>query len=160
MLFALAVFVYSCNNPSATENATASKDTTAADSEDVKAFIQKEGSAFQEEVKRADSNAIAAHYSSDALIMPPNGESVKGNDIAGFWGGAIRMFGIKDLKLNITDVTADNNVAVESGTYEMLGEGNKSLDKGKYLVVWKKENGSWKMYRDMFSSNLPAPGAK
>ncbi len=42
----------------------------------------------------------------------------------------------------------------------MFGADNKSLDKGKYVVVWKKQNGNWKMYRDIWNSNMPAPGAK
>jgi ketosteroid isomerase-like protein len=29
----------------------------------------------------------------------------------------------------------------------------KILDDGKYLVLWKKTPGGWKMYRDCFNSN-------
>jgi hypothetical protein len=41
----------------------------------------------------------------------------------------------------------------EQGTYEMFDVNNTSIGKGKYLVVWKKLAGGWKMYRDMFSSD-------
>ena len=30
------------------------------------------------------------------------------------------------------------------------------LDNGKYIVVWKKERGRWKLHWDMFSTNNPA----
>jgi ketosteroid isomerase-like protein len=28
-------------------------------------------------------------------------------------------------------------------------------DKGKYIVVWKKEDGKWKLHRDLSNSDLP-----
>jgi hypothetical protein len=31
----------------------------------------------------------------------------------------------------------------------MKDEQNKVKDKGKYVVIWKKENGQWKEYRDI-----------
>ena len=29
------------------------------------------------------------------------------------------------------------------------------MDEGKYIVIWKREPGGWKIYRDMWSSNSP-----
>ena len=158
-LIATAISFASCNNPSATDNAIATKDSTSNANESVKAHIRKEASNWGDEVRRGDSTAMAAHYSSDAIVMPSNSEPVKGNDIVKFWGSIVRM-GVKDLKLSITDISGDGDVYAETGTLELFGANEKSLDKGKYVVVWKKENGNWKMYRDIWNSNLPAPSAK
>ena len=159
VLIAAAMLFAACNNPSVPDNENAKRDSASNDGESVKAFIRKEASNFEEELRRGDSSAMAAHYALDATVMSPNSEPVKGNNIANFWGGAIRM-GVKDVKLNITDISGDGDVYAETGTYEMFGAENKTLDKGKYVVVLKKENGNWKMYRDIWNSNLPAPGAK
>ncbi|HVK96670.1 MAG TPA: DUF4440 domain-containing protein, partial [Flavisolibacter sp.] len=136
-------------------------DTTAStnSSDNVRATINDMNEQFMQALKNKDSAAIAAMYSSDAWIMPPNSEAVKGNDIAAFWGGIFRM-GIADVKFDIQDVTVDGNLAAETSTFELLDSTGKTLDKGKYVVVWKKENGQWKLYRDIFNSNMPAPGAK
>lgn len=158
-LIAVAVFFAACNNPSATDNANTAKDAVGNDSESVKALIRNSASEFEEEIKTGDSAAIAAHYSSDAMVMPSNSDPVKGNDIINFWGSVIRM-GVKDLKLDITDISGDGDIYAETGNLELFGADNQSLDKGKYVVVWKKENGNWKMYRDIWNSNLPAPGAQ
>ena len=158
-LIATAIIFAACNNPSSTDNANASKHSVSNDDESVKAHIRKEASNWGEEVRRGDSTAMAAHYASDAIVMPSNSEPIKGNDIVKFWGSVVRM-GVKDLKLNITDISGDGDVYAETGTLELFGADNKSLDKGKYVVVWKKENGNWKMYRDIWNSNLPAPAAK
>lgn len=159
VLIATAVLFAACKNPSATDNAIAPRDSASQDGESVKAHIRKEASNWGDEVRRGDSTAMAAHYAADAIVMPSNSEPVTGSDIVHFWGGAVRM-GVKDLKLNITDISGDGDVYAETGTLELFGADNKSLDKGKYVVVWKKENGNWKMYRDIWNSNLPATGAK
>ena len=158
-LLAAAFFIAACNNPSASGNSVVKSDSSGNDSESVKAVIRKEALHWGEEVRRGDSAAMAAHYSSDAIVMPSNSEPVKGNDILSFWGGALRM-GVKDLKLDITDISGGGDMYAETGNLELFGAGNKLLDKGKYVVVWKKENGNWKMYRDIWNSNLPAPGVK
>ena len=150
-------FFTACKDASKKE--TTAKENTANDAENVKEAIKKEDAAFENEVRSGDSSALAAHYISGALVMPPNSEPIKETDIAGFWGSVIRM-GVKELKINITDIAGDGNVVAETGSYEMFGAENKSLDKGKYVVVWKKDNGNWKIYRDMFSSNLAVQGAK
>lgn len=98
---------------------------------------------------------MAASYASDALVMPSNSEAVKKDAIAGFWGSAHRM-GIKNIKLNTTDLTGNAELLSETGEYELLGDDNKSIDEGKYVVVWKPENGTWKIYRDIWNSNMPA----
>jgi hypothetical protein len=30
------------------------------------------------------------------------------------------------------------------------------LDQGKYIVIWKREKGQWKLHRDIFNSSVPA----
>ena len=40
-------------------------------------------------------------------------------------------------------------------------QGNPVTDRGKYVVVWKKQpDGSWKAISDIFNSDLPAPSAQ
>ena len=43
------------------------------------------------------------------------------------------------------------------GEYALLDKAGKTLDRGKYIVIWKQEGGDWKLLRDMFSSNQPPP---
>lgn len=155
----LAIFFVACNDKATTDNKMTVADSTANDSKSVEDYIRKEALSFGEEIRRGDSVALASHYASDAVVMPPNSEVVKGNNIAGLWGGALRM-GVKDFKLTITDITGGGNLYVETGNYEMFGADNKSLDKGKYVAAWKKDNGNWKMYRDIWNSNMPAAPTK
>jgi ketosteroid isomerase-like protein len=151
------IFYTSCENNNKTTTAdTDVRDTAAATFDLGKArdWIESENRKFTEEVKRGDSNAMAAHYSSDAWLMFDNSEPFKVSDIASAWGGAIRM-GMKDIKITTQDLVGGPEILAETGTYEMYGANNKLLDKGKYVVVWKRDNGGWKMYRDIGNSSMP-----
>ncbi len=154
----LAIFFVACNDGAA-DNKPAVKDSTYSDNKSVEDYIRKEALNFGEEVRRGDSAALASHYAADAVVMPPNSEVVTGRNIAGLWGGVLRM-GVKEFKLTITNITGGGDLYVETGNFEVFGAENKSLDKGKYVAVWKKENGNWKMFRDIWNSNLAAAPAK
>jgi len=155
----LAIFLVACNDTANTDNKLTTSDSTANDSKSVEDYLKKEALNFGEEIRRGDSVALASHYASDAVVMPPNSEVVTGSNIAGFWGSILRM-GVKDFRLNITDITGSGDLYVETGTYEVFVADNKLIDKGKYVAAWKKENGNWKMYRDIWNSNMPANTTK
>jgi ketosteroid isomerase-like protein len=128
--------------------------TAAFDIGKARSWIESDNAKFMDEVKKGDSNALAAHYSADAWLMFDNMEPVKGSAIASAWGGAIKS-GMKELKITTQDLTGNAELLVETGMFEVIGNGNKTLDKGKYVVVWKPENDGWKIYRDIGNSNMP-----
>lgn len=149
-------FIMSCENAATdkTNENTTSDSAVAFDMSKARQWVESDNAKFMEEAKRGDSNALAAHYASDGWAMFNGSEPFKGNDIASAWGGAIRM-GMKDIKVNTVDVVGNAELLAETGTYEMYGEGNKLIDKGKYVVVWKPEGNGWKIYRDIGNSSMP-----
>jgi len=46
---------------------------------------------------------------------------------------------------------------VETGKYELFVGDKVSAEKGKFIVIWKEENGKWKMHRDIWNSDAPPP---
>ncbi len=158
-VFAICIGLTACNSPSS-QNADTPKDAANTfDLEKTKATIRDNADKFTADFKKGDSTALASYYASDALAMPPNSEPVKVEQMASLWGGAMRM-GVKDVKFDITDITGNEQLLVETGKYEMYGNSNNLLDKGKYVVAWKQENGNWKIYRDIWNTSMPpAPPA-
>lgn len=111
---------------------------------------------FTDAVSRHDSIAIAGMYHSDARLLPPNAEMVKGRDAIGdFWKDMLTP-SITEMVLESEDTEKEDDLGVETGTYEIKGEKDVTLDKGKYVVVWKKDGGKWRIYRDIWNSSLPA----
>ena len=113
---------------------------------------------FSEYIKNGDSTSLASLYAADAWVLPPNSEPVMKDQVASMWGETMRM-GVKAIKLATMDVTGNEQLLVETGKYEVYGDNNKLLDKGKYIVTWKQENGEWKMYRDIWNTSMPLPPA-
>ena len=63
---------------------------------------------------------------------------------------------VTSFDLNTKEIFEGNDVVTEVGTYTM-GDGKKFNDKGKYIVVWKKDGDKWKLYRDIWNSDNPPP---
>jgi ketosteroid isomerase-like protein len=64
--------------------------------------------------------------------------------------------GVKAVNLVTEEVMGGPEVVVETGTHELVGDAAKNLDKGKFVVAWKQEDGRWKMHRDMFTTSAAA----
>ena len=107
---------------------------------------------------RGDATAMAALYTENGQVLPPNSDAVSGRQaIQSFWQGAIQM-GIKAVKLETVEVENYGTTANEVGRFTIQGEGGQVVDSGKYVVIWKQEAGQWKLHRDIWNSSRPAPG--
>ena len=157
LLICSSIFVFiSCNNSSDNTNKVESqKDSTSFDLSKAKSVIENMDAKFSDAVRKGDSATMASEYADDAMVFPPNSEVVKKEGIESFWGGLLRM-GVKDFKLTTDDVTGNADMLAETGRYEVLGVGNKSLDKGKYVVTWRNYNGNWKIFRDIWNTSMTA----
>lgn len=110
---------------------------------------------FMTAFSQGDAAALAALYTENGQVLPPNSEFVTGKEaIQTFWQTLIDM-GIKEVNLEIIEVDGHGNTAIEISKYTLKGEGGQVLDKGKLIVIWKKENGQWKIHRDIFNSSMP-----
>lgn len=125
-----------------------------------RAAIEAANARFMSAFRSGDAAAVAACYTPDAQLLPANSETVGGSDaIAKFWGGAMAM-GIADVRLESTEVEAQGPLAVEVGRYSLAGADGGTLDQGKYVVVWHRDDaGAWRLHRDIWTTSRPAPGA-
>jgi uncharacterized protein (TIGR02246 family) len=121
-----------------------------------KAAIEAANARFAADFAKGDAAAVASHYTAGGHAFPPNGDVARGRDaIAKLWKGAMDS-GVKGVKLTVVEVEARGDTAHEVGTYALVGEGGKALDNGKYIVIWKREGGQWKIHRDIWNTSLPA----
>jgi ketosteroid isomerase-like protein len=58
-----------------------------------------------------------------------------------------------------TTIRTSGDMAYEIGSYSLAFEPSQggAGDTGKYVLVWIKEDGAWKVAVDIFNSNLPMP---
>jgi uncharacterized protein (TIGR02246 family) len=133
-----------------------SSDFQAGDAENA---IRKMDSSFAMAARAGDATAMSEAYATDAVVLAPNMPVVRGRDaIRSFWSGYLGQFASFDLSLTPDDVQQSGDLAVETGHYRAnMTPKNATAqvnDEGKYVVVWRKIDGQWKLTRDMFSSDL------
>jgi len=126
---------------------------------DIRAKIDAVNKEFVDAFNRGDIAAAVGVYTEDATILPPNAEIMKGKGaITTFWQGA-REMGVKEAKLETVELTPmGDKTACEIGKYvlKIHPEGGEAFtDKGKYMMIWKLEDGSWKWDSDAWNSSLP-----
>ena len=122
----------------------------------VREAIESGDNEFMESFKHGNAAAIAALYTEEGQLLPPNSDFIKGKKaIETFWKGAMEM-GIKSAKLEIVEVGGLGETAYEVGKYTLFADNENILDSGKYVVIWKQTDGQWKMHRDIWNSLMPA----
>jgi uncharacterized protein (TIGR02246 family) len=121
----------------------------------VKADIEAANAEFSAAAAKGDGAAIAALYAADGQLMPAGSDPIRGSEaIQKYFQGAIDS-GVAAVGLKTIEVFGHGPTATEVGEYEMRDKAGKVLDHGKYIVIWQHAGGKWKLYRDMFSTNIP-----
>ena len=114
--------------------------------------------AWEKAFNSGDFAAIARMMTSDACLLPPNGEKVCGAAaIEGFWKAASPT-GAK-MELREDEAETSGSLGFKTGTWRMLSAEGAELDHGKYVEVWKRVDGAWRLHRDTWNSSRPLPPA-
>jgi ketosteroid isomerase-like protein len=125
-----------------------------ASQEEARAAIIASNNIYFSSFSKGDSSIFIDRYAADACIMPPNSPAVCGPGAAAkFFREAYYGFGLRDGKFTIIDIYGSGEYVTEYGLYESRDAQGNLTDEGKYLVLWKKTERGWKMFRDSFSSN-------
>ena len=144
--------LYSCSGSAGTKDAPGSFNMDS-----VKAAIDANNKSFTASIKNADSLACIASYTTDGCVMPTGTPKMCGAKGIGDFYHWTQQMGAGNLILAVTEVTGGKELVSEEGMYDVVGKDGKSIEKGKYIVTWKQENGVWKKYRDIWNSDAPPP---
>jgi uncharacterized protein (TIGR02246 family) len=106
---------------------------------------------FEDAARKGDLERLASLYTPDAVALPPDGPVVKGRAaIKQMWGTLAQQVGLKEVRLQ----TLDFEQAGDTG-YE-VGEATLAVSSGtavmKFVVVWKKIDGQWRLHRDIWNT--------
>ncbi|TXG36749.1 YybH family protein [Seonamhaeicola maritimus] len=96
-------------------------------------------------------------YTEGGRLFPVNSPVIEGQEAIGQFWSAVFDMGIDNGVLTTVEVESFGDTAVEEGAYSLFDSNNNKLDEGKYIIVWKNVDGQWRLDRDIFSTNMPAP---
>lgn len=134
---------------------TTSDVNTTTSNESAKAIIAVKNTLFNNAIAKNDSTSFVNCYTDSLCFYPPNTTEICNKDGVGKFFSGIQKMGVKGLLLSTKEVFVGKDIITETGTYDLQIANNQSVDKGKYMVIWKQENGNWKMHRDIYNSNMP-----
>ncbi len=108
-----------------------------------------------ESLNGGDAAGVAAHYTDDAALLPPETGRIDGREeIQGYWQGRIDA-GVRVVALTTKEVDNFGDVANEVGTISATApgkDGGRVQLTGKYVAVWKRGgDGTWRMHRDIWN---------
>jgi len=159
VIFSISFLFVACNDKTATTTNEETKSTF--DLAAAKKTIDSLNVEFGTLVSKTDTVGLASMYTADAKMLPPNMPAASGKkDIQTTFSGLFAATGPIGLTLTSNDVWGTEALVSEEGSYTMTDKSGKQIDKGKYIVLWKMEDGKWKIFRDIFNSDNPPPPAK
>jgi ketosteroid isomerase-like protein len=71
------------------------------------------------------------------------------------WQGAFDA-GLTDFRVETLEVESAGDTAYEMGRYTLYAGDQQVADEGKYILIWKREAGQWKIHRDITNSSQHA----
>ena len=135
--------------------------TPPALTEQDKATISRIGADFVNASNTHDLDAaIDRTFATDAVRLPPSGPEVSGPSNIKKWLAAYPLY--SDFAVRALEIEGAGDWAWVRGRYSIkmaAAPGAPMLpDSGKYLEIWKKQaDGSWRVFRDIWNSDIPAP---
>ena len=140
----VGVALCGCRPPQAEPPADVTADIRTADDQFMAAFAAQ------------DAAALAALYTAQAQLLPPNSDFVTGREaIQTFWQGVMDA-GVAVATLTIEEAMGTDSMAVEVGRLELSTADGSTIDEGKYIVWWQRTPAGWRLHRDIWNSSRPA----
>ncbi|HEY3370394.1 MAG TPA: nuclear transport factor 2 family protein [Prolixibacteraceae bacterium] len=160
LLFSGLCILEACTDSSKNKLAKEKEDFPAFDIEVARLGIQEANLEFIDLFNKSDSVGLANMFTIDGESMEPNEPVFYGRSKIQSHYAQVMKGGANKLELVTIGLWGDANMLAEEGEFTFMDKDGKQLDKGKYIVLWKVEDGTWKLFRDCYNSDLPVQGIK
>ena len=152
-IIAASLITIACNPQDKVE---IEKSASSFDIKQGEASIMQSNHNFMKAFQNDDSVSVANCFTTDAKLMCSNRPAIVGNENIRQYFSKIMESGVAKIDLHTIQISGDSSILAEEGTYKFSDKKEQQTDKGKYIVLWRQEAGNWKMYRDMWTSDLPS----
>lgn len=142
-----------CSNTDKTKETASTETKSTFDLTVAKKEIEEANRAFMELVSKGDSVGLANFYTVDAKFMNEGAPAVEGRANIQTAMSNILKSGISKIDIRLKEVFGTEALLAEEGDLTIYVKDNAVAEE-KYIVLWKKEDGKWKLFRDIFNSNV------
>jgi ketosteroid isomerase-like protein len=159
-LFAMAVLATSLSFSSCSETKTADTQMVAEvapDMDAVKAKIQERENTFAVAQTAGDVESLIALYTDDAISMGNDQEAMVGKEAirVDMEASAAKREAGSTVSFEVSEVLGSEDLVTEIGFSTNKNAKGEVVSKGKYMAIWKKVNGEYLVYRDIYNYDAP-----
>ena len=127
-----------------------------ADQEQIRTVIQQLAAAYNAK----DAAKAAALYTPEAVVMPPNKTLSRGRTFVEQYYVSRFGEGATDLEMHPSEIKGSGTLAVAMGDYRLALKptaGPQRRDRGKFVWIFREQNGAWMIDGIIFSSDFSEP---
>lgn len=122
----------------------------------MKEVIEDKNRQFTRAHVTGEVEVINAYFTNDAKIFLPNADVVTGSEAIAKLNQEYVGYGISAFSEETTALYGNEEFLIEEGTYSMTYGDDDTPEIGKYINIWKPENGEWKVHANIWNSSMPA----
>jgi ketosteroid isomerase-like protein len=126
----------------------------------MKKIIEGKNNQFTKAHITGDSAFLVNIFTKDAKVFAPNSDVVIGRPAIAVVNSQYLKLDIKEFREETIAFYGNEDYLIDEGNYYFRYGKDNTIDKGKYLNVWKKEDGDWKLYSNIWNTNMPATPTK
>ncbi|MCB0649158.1 MAG: nuclear transport factor 2 family protein [Saprospiraceae bacterium] len=150
LIFILGFILYSCVDVKTKKEQVIEFDLNAA-----KVEIQEKTQLFTNAHITKDTSYLNASFTDDARVFPPNSAVVSGLKAIAQLNYDWVNYGIYEFTEESTSLYGNEDYLIDEGSYYLRYGEENTLDTGKYINIWKNIDGEWKIYSNIWNTNLP-----
>jgi uncharacterized protein (TIGR02246 family) len=117
--------------------------------------IQRAQDALAAAITAQDAVRASEQYTLDARLMAHGLPTFQGRDAIKAFFEQAGAKGIASARFTTQEVEGGPEQATEIGQYELFAKGPDGalfgVQQGRYFIAWRKEDGAWRIHRDMFN---------
>jgi len=117
--------------------------------------IRKRTDAYTRAHITGDTAFLNNVFTKDARVLGPNADVVTGRKAIAQLNNEWVNYGIYEFQEISSATYGGGDYIIDEGNYSMTYGPDSTFDQGKYINVWKKVNGNWKIYSNIWNSSLP-----
>jgi len=142
----LVLFALSCKNNSEKYDDSLTTNKDKFDIETATKIVEQRSKEFEDALRIGDSIAVGDIYTLDTKII--GAYSGRENIVKEVY--EMTRDSMTGIKFRIINLWGDENIIIEDAYVEFFHSDGTSLSKGECLLVWKKEQDKWRIFRDVY----------
>lgn len=154
ILLILFFTISSCN-----QSKKASEENTIVEAPEfnlqaMKSMVLEKNRAFTQAHITGDLQILNDYFTEDARVQPPNSKIVIGKEAISKLNAEYVSYDIHEFNEETHKFYGNEDFLIDEGSYFMIFGEDSLYDKGKYINVWIKEQGEWRVSSNIWNSDI------